>query len=159
MANCKKCGAQLPEGVTACPACGEAISQDLQGDVAAKAAALNNTPDITAQLDPQDIEKNKTMAVLAYLSWLVLIPLFAAKESKFARFHVNQGLVLAIAEIIIFGVCNTLGAIITPLWWLFSLLSSLFSIVFFIFSILGIVNGVKGRAKELPLIGGFKILK
>jgi len=40
------------------------------------------------------------MAILAYLTWLVLIPLFAAKESKFARFHCNQGIVLAVAEII-----------------------------------------------------------
>ena len=36
---------------------------------------INNTPDTTAEYDPKDIADNKVMAVLAYLSWLVLIPL------------------------------------------------------------------------------------
>lgn len=40
----------------------------------------------------QDAQENKGMAVLAYL--IFLIPLLAAKESKFARYHTNQGLVL-----------------------------------------------------------------
>ena len=32
------------------------------------------------------------MAILAYFGILVLIPILAAKDSKFARFHANQGL-------------------------------------------------------------------
>lgn len=157
---CTKCGAQLPEGADTCPNCGKKIQQtSAQDDLAAKAAALNNTPDTTAQFDPQDIEKNKLMAILAYLSWLVLIPIFAAKDSKFARFHVNQGLVLAIAEIAFGIVLNVLGTILSPLWWLFSLINGLVSIVFLVFSILGIVNAANGRAKELPLIGSYRLLK
>lgn len=52
---------------------------------------LNNTSDMTSQFDPRDIQNNKVMAILAYFGILVLIPIFAAKESKFARFHANQG--------------------------------------------------------------------
>ena len=40
---------------------------------------LNNTADATAEYDPNDIQQNKVMAIFAYLSWLVLIPIFAAK--------------------------------------------------------------------------------
>ena len=39
--------------------------------------------DYTAEQDPQDVQDNKAMAVLAYIGILVLIPLFAAKKSKF----------------------------------------------------------------------------
>ncbi|MEI8042594.1 MAG: DUF4339 domain-containing protein [Verrucomicrobiota bacterium] len=41
--------------------------------------------------DPADVDKNKIFAVLAYLGILFLVPLLAAKESRFARYHTNQG--------------------------------------------------------------------
>ena len=47
--------------------------------------------------DPQDIQRNKIMAALAYVGWLILIPLFVRRESPFTRFHCNQGLILAFA--------------------------------------------------------------
>lgn len=58
---------------------------------------MNDTADTTAAFDPGDIEQNKVMALLSYLGILVLVPLLAAKELRFARFHANQGLVLLIA--------------------------------------------------------------
>ncbi len=119
---------------------------------------FNNTKDYTEEYDPQDIEQNKLMAVLAYLSWLVLVPLFAAKESKFARFHCNQGIVLAIAEIavwIAFGILRRLPLI----GWLFAIAEGLVTLVCFVFAVIGIINAVNGKAKELPFVGGFRILK
>ena len=47
-----------------------------------KLNALNDTADTTGEFDKQDIEQNKIMALLAYLSWLVLIPLIAAKMAE-----------------------------------------------------------------------------
>ena len=118
---------------------------------------ITNTPDTTASFDPEDIRQNKAMAILAYISWLVLIPLFLAKSSKFARFHCNQGLILAIVEIICWVVLGILGGL--PLiGWIFRLVNGILGIVFLILAILGIVNVVNGRAKELPVIGSFKIL-
>lgn len=69
-------------------------------DLNEKLNELDNTADFTNEFDAPDIQNNKVMAILAYLSWLVLVPLFGAKDSKFAHFHCNQGIVLAIAEII-----------------------------------------------------------
>lgn len=128
-----------------------------------KFSAINNTADTTQEYDPQDIEKNKFMAILAYFGILVLIPILAAKESKFARFHSNQGLILLIAGIIlsvafsilssvIFAVSLSLGFIVG----LFNLLVWLALLAWFI---IGVINAAKGRAKELPLIGRFKLLK
>ncbi len=127
-------------------------------DLNDKINELNNTADTTAEYDQNDIEQNKVMAILAYLSWLVLIPIFAAKESKFARFHANQGLVLAIAEIICWVVLGILCNI--PLiGWIFAIAESLFSLVCVIFAVIGIANAANGKAKELPIVGKFKILK
>lgn len=51
-----------------------------------------NTPDTTASYSQQDIDQNKIMGILSYFGILVLIPIFAAKESPFARFHANRAL-------------------------------------------------------------------
>ncbi len=119
---------------------------------------LGNTADYTAQMDAADIQNNKVMAVLAYLSWLVLIPLFAAKDSRFARFHVNQGIILAIIEIAIALVRAILGGI--PLiGWIIRLAVGLISIAVLILAIIGIVNAVQGKAKELPIVGSFRIIE
>ncbi|MCQ2456925.1 MAG: zinc ribbon domain-containing protein [Clostridia bacterium] len=119
---------------------------------------LNNTKDTTDQFDKNDIEQNKVMAILAYLSWLVLIPIFAAKDSKFARFHVNQGLVLAIAEIV-FAVIMGILVKIPFIGWIFGILGGLVELVCLILLFLGIMNASNGRAKELPIVGSFKLLK
>jgi len=110
-----------------------------------------NTQDYTANFDPGDIQANKGLTFLAYLGPLVLVPLFAAKDSRFARFHSNQGLVLFIAEIIVgvIGVIPVVGTIV----------SGLLSIGTFVLFILGMINVGNGQAKTLPLIGGFNLLK
>lgn len=121
-----------------------------------------NTSDTTSQYDPRDIDQNKLMAILAYLGILVIIPILAAKESKFARFHSNQGLVLFIASILFYIVYSILSSIIIAISWKLGFLVSiigLVGIVFFVLMIIGIVNAAGGKAKELPIIGKFRILK
>ena len=127
-------------------------------DLNEKINEINNTKDTTSEFDSDDIQQNKVMAILAYLSWLVLIPLFAAKESKFARFHCNQGIVLAIAEIIVWVVFGVLSNI-PYVGWIFSILNGLVSLVCLILAVLGIINAANGKAKELPVVGKFRILK
>ncbi len=119
---------------------------------------LNNTKDFTEEYDKNDIEQNKVMAILAYLGWLLLIPLFAAKDSKFARFHVNQGLILAIVETVILVVFGILARI-PYIGILFGIIEGILGIAFLVMWIIGIMNAVNGRAKELPLIGSFRLLK
>jgi len=127
-------------------------------DLEEKFNELNNTTDITVEFDAQDIEQNKVFAILAYISWLVLVPMFASKESKFAKFHANQGLVLAIAEIICWVVLGILRKL-SLIGWIFGIAETLFSLVCLLFALIGIINAANGRAKELPIVGKFKILK
>lgn len=159
MAFCPKCGAQVEDGVKVCPTCGANLEEKV--DVSAKVTELTNTADITETLDPNDIQNNKVMAILAYLSWLVLIPLFAAKDSAFARFHVKQGLLLAICEIIVavvFTILNTILGQIFIVWVILAIIQWIINIGFFVLSIMGIINAAQGKAKELPIVGKVKIL-
>ena len=164
MKYCDNCGEPLKDGEKFCHSCGaknEAAAQ-ADPDFAQRAAKLNDTPDTTAEFSKKDAEQNKAMAILAYLGILVLVPLFAAKDSKFARFHTNQGLVLAICEIaygIIYGI---LSAILYAISWRLGFIVTIVgvvSVVFVILAIIGIMNASKGMAKELPVIGKFRILK
>ncbi|MBE7005567.1 MAG: zinc ribbon domain-containing protein [Ruminococcaceae bacterium] len=121
-------------------------------------ADINTTPDYTASFDQNDIQQNRVMGVLSYLGILVLIPLFAARESPFARFHCNQGIVLALAEVILSFAVRIFGRL--PLvGWIIRLVGGLGGLALFVFAIMGIVNAINGKAKELPLVGGFQILK
>lgn len=127
-------------------------------DINDKLTELNNTNDSTGEFNPQDIQENKIMCIFAYLSWLVLIPLIMAKDSKFARFHCNQGIVLAIAEIIAFAIFGILTK--APLiGWIFGILEGLLGLICFLFSVIGIINAVNGKAKDLPIIGKIRIFK
>lgn len=101
--------------------------------------------------DPRDVEKNKGLAILAYI--IFFIPLIAAKDSKFAMYHTNQGLILFLAAIAL----NIAGSMIPVLGW-FVILP--FGWIFVIVAaILGIINASEGEMKPLPLIGGIQIIK
>lgn len=146
MAFCQHCGKELEENQNFCPNCGGG-----QGEHAAPVA-----PPAADGLSSND----KLMAVLSYFGLLVLVPIFAAKDSKFARFHANQGLLLFIVEIvwqiaagIVGGVLSAIGISIV------ANLLDLVGLVFLVFAIMGIVYAAKGEEKELPVIGQYKILK
>lgn len=116
---------------------------------------LNNTPDSTGQFTPEDIQNNKIMAICSYLFLLVLVPIFAAKDSPFAKFHVNQGLVLLLADIVL-GIATRILAFIPILG---GIISWLLYVAIAVLSIIGIINAAQGKAKQLPLIGGIQLMK
>lgn len=121
-----------------------------------------NTPDTTASYSAADVQNNKAMGILSYLGILVLIPILAAKESPFARYHANQGLVLLLCEVgfsVASMILSVIFAFLGPLVLLWTLVAALVNIAFLVLLILGIVNAAQGMAKELPLIGKFRILK
>ena len=180
MAYCKECGAQLEEGTKFCGSCGASVEekpveeqqqpkpeqqpqaqQSLQQGIDKLANLAKNTADETADYDPADIEKNKTMAGLAYI--LFFLPMVACPDSKFGKFHANQGLVFLIASIVL-GIARTIvTSIIYAISWRLGLFNSLLSLVvgvaIFAVGIVGLLNGFNGKAKELPFIGKYKILK
>lgn len=167
MAFCNKCGRQLIGNEQFCAGCGAPVQNTAQQtnstqDFVDSVKNLNNTADYTAEYDPMDVEQNKIMAVLAYLGLLVLVPILAAPNSRFAKFHANQGLLLTIASFafgMVTGIITAIFMWIPVLGAIVIAAVSLLSLVFLAASIIGIVNAVQGRAKELPIIGKFRILK
>lgn len=147
MKTCNFCGASVPDEENVCPICKRSL-----------------------EFDVEDIKKNKLMAVLSYFGPLVFIPIISAPKSKYARFHANQGLCLLILDAIYY-VINTLSGFIkvtqrsswgftykvTP--WYVSILVLAIGVFVSVLAIIGIVNAATGKAKKLPLIGNFKILK
>ncbi len=127
-------------------------------DLNEKIEEFTNTTDTTNEFDASDIEKNKAMAILSYLGILVLVPIFGAKDSKYARFHANQGLTLLIVYVAAVFVFSILGSL-PFVGWIIRLLNRLLGLAYAAFLILGVVNAAQGKAKELPLIGNIKILK
>ena len=100
--------------------------------------------------ETSDIEKNKTMAGLAYL--IFFLPLIACPDSKYGKFHANQALLLFIAAIggnIVLGIIPVIGWILMPFYALGML----------VLGIMGLINGFSGKAKRLPIIGKYNILK
>ena len=118
--------------------------------------------DRTEEFEKEDIEKNKVMSVLAYIWWLVIVTIVAAPNSKFARFHANQGLILAIALTVfsilagiltgVLGWIPVVGWIVSAVFWLID--AAIFALMLYL-----IITTAQGKAKELPFIGKFKILK
>lgn len=98
----------------------------------------------------EDIENNKVMAGLSY--FLFFLPLIVCPESGYAKFHANQSLLLLIAGV----VGNVILGIIPVLGWM---LMPVFGIGILILGIIGLINGFGGKAKPLPLIGRFSIIK
>lgn len=161
MAFCNKCGNQLPDGANNCPNCGAPAGNTQQNTQNAQDFVNNmmNTNDTTSQFDPQDINNNKGMSVLAYIGFLFLVPLLACPNSKFARYHTNQGLVLFLLEFALGVVTGILGIIPIAGLIIVGLLSAVGGIFTLVLMIMGIINAAQGQAKELPLIGKITLLK
>jgi len=96
-------------------------------------------------------ENDKLMGILAYLGVLVVVPLFAGGNSKFVKYHANQGLVLFSAMILtnILWVVPFLGWMAAPA----------VGFLLLVLAIMGIVNVVNNEMKPLPIIGGIKLIK
>ena len=120
---------------------------------------FKDVKDSTKSFDEKDIENGKGMAILSYIGILALIPYFAEKDNKYVIYHAKQGMNLFLLEI---AASVALGLISSILWILFLfiwLLSAVVGIASLVLSILGIVNVLNGKAKELPIINKFQIIK
>ena len=169
MPFCKKCGTQTAQGAAFCPSCGEKADSTQQPQYQQPPYQQQSGQQYQSQQQGyhqqsgNDATNNKAMGILAYLGILVLVPIFAAKESRFARFHANQGLVLAITEIAYGIVISIINAIMFAISWrIAAITGTIFGILwlgFLAFSILGIINAANGKTDPLPVIGNITILK
>lgn len=168
---CSKCGSQIDDDSVFCPECGNQVSgsnfttgnaqgeynqsdsyqQSYQDSYQQSAQEYTTDPDSGMSFSKEDIDNNKMIALLSYIGILFIIPLLVAKESPYARYHINQGIVLFIFEAICAAVFS-----IPLLGWIVGGVGEIICVVLLI---IGILNVLNGSAKPLPIIGKFTILK
>ena len=147
------------------------VAGDIWGKIVSWFKNLLNTEDHSAMLDPRDVRDNKVFGIFAYLGLFCLIPMFAApKNSKFSRYHANQGLLLLICNVIYSIISALLNLIKVPRYvygfrsgWttpvIIPIILGILSLPLIALAVLGIINVVKGKCKDLPVIGKIKLLK
>ena len=90
------------------------------------------------------MKHSKLYACLSYLSILIIIPALVPGKDSFVRFHLNQGLLLLIANIL-FGCISFIPHM--------TLAGDLLNCIVLILAVTGIVSAIQGQKKKLPVIG------
>ncbi len=92
----------------------------------------------------------KLTGIVSYLSWIGWIIAFAAGDREGAKFHLNQSLVLLLANL----VCGVISHI--PL---IKIVAGLINILLVVCWVMGFIHACREEEKEVPLLGGVRILK
>ncbi len=100
----------------------------------------------------------KLTSILCYFGIVLWLVAYLAGDKENAKFHLNQGLILSLALIVVSVASGILG-LIPYIGWIFSIICSLGVIAIAVFAILGIVSAAKEEEKPLPIIGSIQILK
>jgi uncharacterized membrane protein len=88
-------------------------------------------------------EQDKPQLILAYLSFLCLIPLLSVKDSPFVQWHAKQGLVLAL-----FGLASSLFYAMGPL----ALIDCMLWPAMFIAAVMSILKAFQGQRWRIPVV-------
>lgn len=163
MPYCKQCGAEVEQGEHYCASCGSPIDpqpsefqQKVEDFAHVVQDEVENAPDYTMTYHPDDIAANRGMAVLCYFGLLLLIPYLRRKDSPYVRFHLNQGLIMLIVSVVSQGVERVLN---NHFGMVGSLSAMVLSLVVFALFLMGVIRAASGKAKELPFVGQFRLLK
>ncbi|MGI6269813.1 MAG: zinc-ribbon domain-containing protein [Candidatus Howiella sp.] len=156
---CRKCGNTLPDDSAFCPRCGAAVAPP----------SPEGNPSADTDFDPADIAANKGLCVTAYFWILFFLPMVIRPESKYCRFHSNQGLLFLIfsgavsivRELLAF-VLRLVFRSVFGLGWLHSLLSGLLGFaagaLILGMMVIGIYHALNGKTEGLPVIGKIRLL-
>lgn len=119
-------------------------------------AKILDTEDTTDRFSPRDVRSHRTMAALSYLGILWAIPFFFARTSRFVRFHLGQGVLLLLADGItatLLGITLLLDGLAPAVCPALAAVMEVIAILALILKVCGVTFALRGRARELPLIG------
>ena len=100
----------------------------------------------------------KTTDIVAYLTPLGFIIAFLAGTKTESRFHLNQALVLILAEVLV-EIVDAILAHIPLINVVASILLAIVAIGLFVLWIMGLVSAIKGEEKPVPVLGEIQLLK
>jgi uncharacterized membrane protein len=128
-----------------------------------------NLKDETQFFTQDDANKNGVWSAIAYVPFLFFVPFIADAvnhtHSDFNRFHANQGLLLTILCVVFSIICGIIRVFgeIPFLGFVFRIIAGLLGfalgIISFVLMIIGVINALAGKAKRLPFIGQFNLIK
>jgi len=102
--------------------------------------------------------EDKVFAALGYLSILFVVPLILKHDNDSVYFHAKQGMVLFLAEVVVWFVLFMLESFIVALlprisFSITSWLGALAWILFVALSVIGVYNALRGKRWEMPILG------
>lgn len=100
----------------------------------------------------------KVTGIVGYITWIGLVVALLAGDKEGAKFHLNQSLVLWVAELVLVVIARIAG-FIPVVGLIVSLIVGVLQIVLFVFWIMGLIHAIKEEETPLPIIGGIQILK
>jgi uncharacterized Tic20 family protein len=192
---CPKCGATIEDGATSCPYCGEVFNapqaapqgdpNPIQGERPQPRVEYTGN-DHTAEFTEADRANNHVLGLVCYMGLYLLIPVLTVKNSKFIKFHANQGIgillgyiAIQVINFVISLIFNVLAAVVGGggvisgsdtaaavgigifgiLGLLWGLLYSALFLFLFVLQIIGMVTAAQGKAKSLPLVKRCRFIK
>lgn len=93
----------------------------------------------------------KATGIVAYIGWIGWIIAICAGDKENAKVQLNNALILNLAWII--------SGIITVIPFIGLIVGCILDIALLVFWIMGLISAIQDTDKELPLIGGIKIIK
>ena len=91
------------------------------------------------------MKKSKSLAVLSYLNFLALAPLFMSRQDETVKRHLKQGVFLLLCLIFLPYVL-----IIPLLGWI---IGAVWAVLMVVIWMMGVISAITGREKSLPIIG------
>jgi uncharacterized membrane protein len=144
MAFCVACGSQMPDGVTACPACGRATAGAATGAAAgvASPAAVGGLADNVAG----------ALAYVTIIPAIVFLVMEPYNRNRFIRFHAFQCIFAAVAWTGLW-IALSIVAHIPFFGWLTILIWPLVSLAGFVIWLIVALKAYQGQKFKLPVIG------
>jgi uncharacterized membrane protein len=115
---------------------------------------------MTDPAQPGAVSSNRTiMIVLSYLWILAIVPLLVEKEDKEVQWHAKHGIVLLVAEIVLWiavGIVSTMISMMSmTLGCVVSLLTMALWLGIIVVHVMAIVKGVNGQRFLIPGISEY----
>lgn len=115
-------------------------------------------------------DREKVLGAISYIGPLFVVSYLMAENSKFIKFHANQGLVFFLAVIVVRFVLSAImmavfipSAIVSERYGMFGmmgagvggvgLITMLVSLAIVVVGIMGVVKAAQGEQWEMPVIG------
>ena len=93
------------------------------------------------------MRRNKILAVLSYLNFLVIVPLFIKDKDEFVKRHLKQGLFLSLAFVLLpyVLIIPLLGWVVGAVWFT----------IWLVLWLIALISAILGKVRPIPLVGKF----